>query len=139
MTFKKSTKRVRALPTNPNPFRVEFDEHDGEKFPTLVIWVKPPSLIDWSRFDEAHPDLAKGGRPLDTSGCVFKVEKVEGLKRADGEPIDTTEALTMPRVKLTLTHEEQLKLISESKRVGLSPATLARMLVRKGLGMDVVH
>ena len=62
----------RAKP--PNTYRLETEEHDGKKYPTLVAWLRKPSPEDIARFCRENPGVMHAARQLDKTACVFKAE-----------------------------------------------------------------
>ena len=126
MATKKKTKvNETAL---PNAFNLEFETHNGVKYPTIVVWRKTPTLDDWRRFAKEHPEV--------------KVSMDKALDREDGRVFGAASfsrvapVRTSIDVKLRLDERESNLLDEKAASVGLAPATYARQLVRKGLGLE---
>ena len=55
-----------------NPYRIEYEEHDGVKYPTFVFFVRKPSRADFTRLT-TETAYQITGPAQDKSGCVFQV------------------------------------------------------------------
>lgn len=71
----------------PNTYRLETEEHDGKKYPTLVAWLRKPSPEDIARFCRENPGVMHAARQLDKTACVFKAELAPPAERTPLPPL----------------------------------------------------
>lgn len=156
-------KKPMKKPNTPNTYRLETEEHDGKKYPTLVAWLRKPSPEDIARFCRENPGVMHSAKQLDKTACVFKAELAPPeraplpppgqykAKLAGAELVGKTVNLTAEtsdgrtvissfkaepfdcRIHVSLSTSAFKELEARAQAAGVKVSTMARIILMEGL------